>query len=136
VSGFQSKPVSIIVGLSVAITLATLITHARSDEKAKDVSLVALIATPERFQGTLIRTSGYLRLEFEGDAIFMTKSDADHRISKNGLWVSAEEFRARKNEVHNRYVFIEGRFSAQILGHMDAYSGAITNVTGIIPIND
>jgi hypothetical protein len=53
-------------------------------------SLIELIANPTKFDGKRVRIIGFLRLEFEGNAIYLSKSDFEHGVTKNGLWVSIE----------------------------------------------
>ena len=57
------------------------------DDAVQDVSLIQLIAQPEKFEGTRVRLIGFLRIEFEGNAIYLHREDFDHGIAKNGLWV-------------------------------------------------
>jgi hypothetical protein len=115
------------------IMAIALIFPVQAIENIRDVSVMALVVTPEKFDGSLIRTVDFLRLEFEGDSIYLNREDSEHRISKNGLWIMADDIPdARKKDLNNKYVLVEGLFSARILGHMGAYSGAITNVTRLI----
>ena len=96
---------------------------------AVDVSLVQLIATPERFHGKRVRVIGFVRLEFEGDAIYLHGDDYKHRLSRNGLWIDVpEKMEARRAEFDRRYVLIEGVFDAQNRGHLDSFSGSIRNL--------
>ena len=37
------------------------------------VSLIRLIANPEKYHGKKIQVTGYINLEFEGDAIYLHK---------------------------------------------------------------
>jgi hypothetical protein len=58
------------------------------DDTAQEVSVIQLIAQPEKFDGKRVRFIGFLRLEFEGNAIFLHREDFDRGISRNGLWVN------------------------------------------------
>lgn len=57
------------------------------DDTVQDVSLIQLIAQPEKFEGKRVRFIGFLRIEFEGNAIYLHREDFDHGITKNGLWL-------------------------------------------------
>jgi len=100
------------------------------------VSIVQLIATPEKYDGKVVQVMGFLRLEFEGDAIYLHEDDYRHAIHKNGLMVVTNpkiDLEADKLNLH--YVVLEGTFDANNHGNMGLNSGTITNITftGICP---
>jgi hypothetical protein len=95
-----------------------------------DVSMVQLIATPERFDGKPIRVIGFLHLEFEGNALYLHETDFCHSISANAIWVGVgwppdDKYVARSNS----YVLLEGVFDARSKGHMSMFAGSVRNVT-------
>ncbi|MDP3543694.1 MAG: hypothetical protein Q8T11_14595 [Elusimicrobiota bacterium] len=100
-----------------------------------DVSLIQLIANPKAYDGKLVRVTGYVRLEFEGNGVFLHSEDYKYRITKNGLWIDAPENirkspKTFKKEFNRKFVLIEGTFSATMKGHKDAWSGSIQKITG------
>lgn len=111
--------------VTALLFLAGMVPNAGRAEQITDASIVALIANPDRYDGKLVRIIGFLRIEFEGNAIYLHQSDYEHAISKNGLW--AEIDMARK-ELDQKYVLVEGTFDAGNHGHMGMFSGAITNI--------
>ena len=100
-----------------------------------DVSVIQLIATPERFDGKRVRVIGFLNLEFEGNALYVHREDYDQAIAKNALWIdttpqktgSVSAF-ASKN-LSNQYVIVEGVFDAKNTGHKGSFSGAIKEIS-------
>ena len=52
-----------------------------------NVSIVNLIATPEKYDGKLVRIFGFVKLEFEGTGIYLTEADLKNYLGKNGLWL-------------------------------------------------
>jgi hypothetical protein len=100
------------------------------DDPVQDVSLIQLIAQPEKFEGKRVRFIGFLRLEFEGNAIYLHREDVDHRIAKNGIWVDlpTDMTNQQQGEVNMRYAICVGVFTARWQGHMGMFSGAIGNV--------
>ena len=96
---------------------------------AKHVPLLRLIATPERFDGVLVRTIGFLWLEFEGDALYLHREDYENGITKQSVWLdlpsaqSAEQRRLRGN-----YVLVEGVFVAGRSGHLGLHAGEIGKI--------
>lgn len=94
------------------------------------VSLIQLIATPERFNGKCVRVIGYAKLEFEGDALYLHEEDYKHAITRNALWLTLEgnSFNLEKGEINNTYVIVVGKFNADNTGHGSLFSGAIGNI--------
>lgn len=102
----------------------------------EDISLVRLISNPEHFNKSQIITSGFLRLEFEGNALYLHESDYSNRITKNGIWVDISRCNSTLlPEINNSYVMIEGTYNSDELGHLGLYSGTISDVKRIIPLN-
>ena len=92
------------------------------------VSLLELVARPELFDGKRVRVTGYVHLEFEGNALYLSRHDLDHHQYANGVWVEFETGLASKL-CQDRYVIIEGRFSSEDRGHLGMWSGAIREIS-------
>src|SRR5438552_1194973 len=50
-----------------------------------EVGMIALLASPERYEGQKIRTTGFLCIEFEGNALYLHQEDFRHRATKNAV---------------------------------------------------
>ncbi len=99
-----------------------------------DVSLIRLIATPEKFDGKKVRVKGFLNLEFEGTAIFLNKEDSENYIPKNAIWIDVSKkfiYAVHSSILNQRYVVLEGVFDVNNLGHESTYSGGIKNISKI-----
>jgi hypothetical protein len=96
------------------------------------VSILQLIATPERYDGKRVAFEGFLHLEFEGNAIFLSQNDYIHRISKNSIWVVRNAvLNAKYTRINSHYVMIAGTFDAANKGHMSSSSGALKDITAV-----
>ncbi len=93
------------------------------------VSLVRLIADPERFRGRLVGVIGYLVIEFEGDALYLHGDDALFRISANALAVQVTPDMHERRDVLGGYVMLEGVFDPGATGHRGAFPSG-----GLIPV--
>jgi hypothetical protein len=94
-----------------------------------DVSLIQLVATPERFHGKFVRVIGHVRLEFEGNAIYLHHDDLKYGLTKNGLWLDVtDQIRKERDKYTDKYVLVEGTFNSQNHGHMGMNSGAIESI--------
>lgn len=93
------------------------------------VSIVSLIAHPEKYDGNEIVVTGFLALDFEGSAIYLHQDDYAHSIFKNGLWYAGDA--AMYKRFARKYVNVQGTFDAKDLGHLGLWSGAIKDVKRI-----
>jgi hypothetical protein len=118
--------------IASALSLASP-AFARAQENI-DTSIIRLIVSPEKYQGQVVRLIGFLRLEFEGDAIYLHQDDYIHNITKNGLWVDRNDLVNNASKlINDRYVLIEGTFDAHLTGHFGMWSGGIVDVRRITP---
>jgi hypothetical protein len=101
------------------------------DSHAQEVSIVELLANPLTYDGKQVQIIGFLRLEFEGDALYLHREDFEHAISKNAIWVDRPKDLSKKQtaEVDKKYVICEGTFNARGHGHMGMFSGSLTHIT-------
>jgi hypothetical protein len=103
----------------------------KADQNAVSVSLVTLIANPDRYEGKVVRVVGFVQLEFEGNAIYLHEEDFRRAISDNGLWLDVpKNFRGYQA---GSYAIVEGIFTSRQRGHMGMFSGEITHVTRLEP---
>ena len=94
-----------------------------------NVTLVQLIADPQKFGGKLIRVIGFLRLEFEGDVLYLHREDYEHAILGNGVWVDATlEIRKQNETLNLHYFLLEGVFDSMWRGHQGTWSGSLTKI--------
>jgi len=94
------------------------------------ISLLQLIATPERYDGKLVAVTGFLHLEFEEDILYLHEEDYRERISKNGVWVERNALlKDLRSGLDLHYVSVVGVFDSANKGHMSSASGTLTNIT-------
>jgi len=93
------------------------------------VSIAALLANPEKFDGTPVRVIGFYHGSFEHSAIYFAQNDFRHNIHSNGLWVSG----SIPSNLNGQYILVEGIFSSNDQGHLGLWSGSICNVARSAP---
>lgn len=100
-------------------------------QNPKALSMIQLIATPERYHNRHIRVIGFLRLEFEGNVIFTSIESAQHRVVYNriDLDISKEESLQKRDELDAKYVLVEGVFNATFRGYRHLSVGTIEKIT-------
>ena len=102
-----------------------------------DASIISLIANPKLYDNKMVRVTGYLKIEFEGDAVYFHKEDEINRICKNGLWLDLSNCDKESLKAANEsYAIIEGVFHSDDLGHTDLFSGAIKSIKRVYPLSD
>jgi hypothetical protein len=92
------------------------------------VSMVALIANPEPFEGRKVLTYGYVHLEFEGNGVYLHEEDFLNVLPTNGLWVDLANG-VDPEKCQDSYALLEGTFRGGPSGHFGLYSGRLENVT-------
>jgi len=92
------------------------------------VSLIQLIANPEKYDGHMVLIEGYVNLEFEGNAVYLSKEDWKHRITKNALWIDIDNKNKDYQKFNGRYCLIVGTFESKNKGHMNSFNGEIRDI--------
>jgi len=92
--------------------------------------MIQLIANPQAWDGKHVRVIGFLRLEFEGDALYLHREDYAQGITNDGVWIDRPKdlTPAQNEQLNNGYVILEGIFRADRHGHMGLFSGAISDI--------
>jgi hypothetical protein len=102
---------------------------ARADEPV-DVSIIQLISTPERYEGKVVRLIAFLRVEFEGNALYMHREDYEQGITRNGIWIELpSQPVARSKQRDQSYVIAVGTFDSTNKGHMGLWAGSLSQVS-------
>jgi hypothetical protein len=127
-----------VIARAFVLLLVTLTSFTRTASdagvpNAELVSLVRLIATPEKYDGKMVQVVGFLRLEFEGNALYIHEEDHKSGITKNALWVVRNaKVNDRADALNMHYVMLLGKFDAGRHGHMDLFSGSLTDIKSAI----
>lgn len=94
------------------------------------VSVLQLIANPEKYHKKNVGVIGFVHLQFEGDVICLHEEDYRKGLSKNCLWISIKNMSGKNNtNPINKYMVVEGIFDAKNTGHQGMTSGAIVKVS-------
>ena len=94
------------------------------------VPLVRLIVLPEKHHGMTVRITGFVRIEFEGNALYLHQEDDAQGLTDNGIWLDVPEaLRRNAAAVNGKYGIVEGVFDAKHQGHMGLWSGTIRKIT-------
>lgn len=100
----------------------------------RPTSIVQILADPKAYHGKTVRIRGFIRIEFEGDAIYLSKLDSDNSVSQNALWLSFKQATVSRQDTmkyDKKYVSIEGVFDMNDLGHGSLFQGTIQKISRI-----
>ena len=110
-----------------------LLDTVRSQSKPTEgVSLISLIANPQKFSGQKVRVIGYLHLEFEGNGLYLNEDDFKNGINKNAIWIELGPKHPENSPLSkfiDHYVIMEGTFDDKNQGHMGMMSGSLKDIT-------
>ncbi len=127
---------------SLALALALIVLASISASQGRSarplaVSVIQLIASPDKYDGKVVAVIGFLNLQYEGDAIYLHREDYRNDILADALWVdTTENMRMNKEILQQKYVRVVGKFRAgQGFGH--GFSpGGITNIEACSVVSD
>ncbi len=102
------------------------------------ISMVQLLANPEKFNGATVVVVGFLILregeavdfrEGRRDALYLGRADAKDGLTTNSVLVEVTpQMLHASKELNGDYVIIKGTYNAKEHGYLGLYSGAITRI--------
>jgi hypothetical protein len=99
---------------------------------SNNISMINLIASPEKYNGKKIKIIGFVNAEFGKNGVYLSKDDYENSIYKNGILISQPES-VRKNildkNLDKRYMYIEGTFKMNEADYNGPWSGKLERVT-------
>lgn len=104
---------SVIGALIVTLLLSTwssrLLWGASKIGEPTSVGMVALLAAPQKYNGRVVRTWGFLNLRADDNAIFLHKEDCEIPLLKNSFRLDlTEDQQAQFKNLNQTYVMVEG----------------------------
>jgi hypothetical protein len=96
------------------------------------VSLVQLIATPERFDGKMVAVTGFLTIGHEATFLYLSEADYEHALPENAVsFELTREMLDDREKLNRSYVVLVGVFRAnRRAGYTyPCPNGAVTKIT-------
>ena len=98
----------------VLLIVLMMLLNASAEERdyrdvIRHVSIIRLIASPEQYDGKRVNIVGFLRLEFEGDAIYLHREDYLKGMMANAVGLILPDRKAF-SKYDKQYVLVEGTF--------------------------
>ncbi len=108
-------------------------------EKTNDdiycVSLINLIASPEKFDGKRVRVDGVSCLNYEGEALYLSEYDYIHVFTKNSIRMQIDDSLSVDKDTNGKAVIVEGVFRKIKEGTIELHSGYLDDISRYELIN-
>ena len=110
--------------------------YSRSEIEGERISIIALIATPEKYDDIRATVRGYLHVEEDGAALYVAEEDAEYEAHLSAIWIGDfdEIYTFTKEEIEQlggKYVGITGTIDAQSYGPTKDYNCEIKRIENI-----
>ena len=97
------------------------------------VSLVEILASPDKYDGNYVLVKGFFRNAFENVGVYLNRESAEYGITSNAIWVETSDARVgvdgdetlRDGMFDGTYVAIEGYYNKAELGHCGLFQGTL-----------
>jgi len=96
--------------------------------RVPSVSIIKLVANPQKYHGQRIRVTGLTSMEFEGTAIYLDESHYENMLTDNAIWLSLNSWGQAQSHCHLKYCLVEGTFNAYGSGHLNGWPGEIVDI--------
>jgi len=131
-----------IAGIAALAFGAAFAADQAEQDRGEYVSIVQLIANPDRYHGKVIFISAYATIRHEGDSLCMVPKAAS---SKDCVWLRFddgpyetekdfaryERARAKWQRLSGKRISVRGTFSKTDTGHLRMYSGGIGKISDV-----
>lgn len=132
-----SKTTRIIILIELMIAIAVYTAYVcyvkaqNNKNEIRCVSLVQLLANPQKYHGHRILVDGIGEIAFESNSLYLAKEYYDYRVSQYALWLDLSEKltgEINTEELNGKMVRVIGRFDCRGHGHLASYPGTITEI--------
>lgn len=127
---------SILRRLSVLVIPLLLCIFPVGAAEVERVSIIQLLANPQTYEGRKVEVSGFVSLEFEGNAIWLHEEDFKRGLYQNALWLNVAEGGCEDvgGKPLSAYASLAGIFTAKAHGHMGLWPAQITLIGSSFPL--
>ena len=119
-----------VIGLLWLAAVSACLAKEESRREPMWVSLVSLIATPEKYDGKYVRVLGvgYLDSKYSIHAIYLTREDKLKANDANAIFLYFSSRGTMTDRLNNRFVVAQGVFRSNEKGHLHVFSGSLIDV--------
>ena len=130
----------LILALSVAmlVSITGYGSAASEPRNTQEISMIQLIANPDKFDGKSISVTGFFAPNWEGDSLYHDDNAYSNSVVSDSIWLDrtehAPEF--KKEELELKYVKIMGTFHLGDRGRLRGRVGGISDIKMCVLVSD
>lgn len=94
--------------------------------------LSAVMASPDKYSGHIVKVKGFLTLDFEGTALYPSRNDCLNNNFKNGIWLNIKLIMMRQNYKRCGVAWAVGTYQRPEQhgsGHFGGWTGELISIT-------
>ena len=96
------------------------------------ISMIQLIASPEKYENKLVQISGYCINEPEGPVLFLSEEFANQLLYENSIFIRLQKDASFFSDLNKQWIMIEGRYEQDNRGPQGLFSGTLTNIQRVM----
>ena len=94
------------------------------------VSFISLVANPEKYAGKRVQVIGFVKLEFEGNALYFSRDAAEVNDSQSAIWLDVAGLAISQPQTFDhQVVIVAGKFNAENRGHLGMFAGTLEAIS-------
>lgn len=122
--------VALLLGLLIPAARGGLLLGASGHSKPVVIGMIPLLAAPQKYDGKVIRTRGFLNLRFECDSLWLHREDLQASLLKNSFALSlTQKQREEFKSLNHTYVMVQGILHSKGPDNPGLASGTISDIT-------
>lgn len=124
------RAVGLAVGLLIAAASGGPVLAAPRHSKPLVTGMVALLAAPQKYDGKVIQTWGFLNLRYESDSLWLHEEDLRNSLLKDSFALElTQKQREQFKSLNHTYVVVQGTLHSKGSDDPGLESGTISDVT-------
>jgi hypothetical protein len=126
------KTVRFSIGLMLLIAGVGVSSSAPKHPKPMNVGMIALLASPQKYNGKIIDTIGFLHISRfpEDDSLWLHREDLQNSLWKDSFALNlTQKQREEFKSLNHTYVMVQGTLHSKWAGSSGYQSGTISDVT-------
>lgn len=97
----------------------------------ENTDFVDLLKTPEKYDGKVVSITGYVTIEFEGNALYIDSKSQKFASYEKGVWLEIAKTPFEIKKYNGSKVLVKGIFKLSNKGHMGLWRGALEKVSKV-----
>lgn len=107
-----------------------LITNvAFAGSKVTTVDMKSLFNEPQKYDGKVVEVTGFVTIEFEGNALYLDQKSQAGTSYDKGIWLEISKTSFENKKFNGANVLVKGTFNLGNKGHMNLWKGALEKVS-------